>query len=85
MQVYHGQEWEGLENIPDEGGALIIYYHGAVQVDYFALIGEIWLSNGRFISSVVDRTIMQVPGLENLRTHLNLFSGTVDSCAELLE
>ena len=54
-------------------------------MDYFALIGEIWLSKGRFISSVVDRTIMQVPGLENLRTHLKLFSGTVDSCAELLE
>ena len=22
------QEWEGLDNIPKKGGALIIYYHG---------------------------------------------------------
>ena len=22
------QEWEGLDNIPEKGGALIIYYHG---------------------------------------------------------
>ena len=52
-------------------------------MDHLALVGKIWFSRGRFISSVVDRTIMQGPGLENLRTHLKLFSGIVDSCAEL--
>ena len=52
-QVYHGQEWEGLENIPEDDGALIIYYHGAVPVDYFGLVAEIWLRQGRAVSSVV--------------------------------
>ena len=85
LQVYHGQEWHGLENIPEQDGALIIYYHGVVPVDYYGLVGEIWLSKGRVVSSVVDRSLMQVPLMENFRTHFKLFAGTVDSCAELLE
>ena len=74
-----------MENIPDTGGALIIYYHGVVPVDYYGLIGEIWLSKGRVVSSVVDRSLMQVPLMDNLRKHFKLFPGTVDSCSELLE
>jgi len=84
-KVYHGQEWYGLENIPDQDGALIIYYHGVVPVDYFGLVGEIWLSKGRVVSSVVDRSLMQIPLMENFRTHFKLFPGSVDSCSELLE
>jgi len=84
-KVYHGQEWEGLENIPEDDGALIIYYHGAVPVDYFGLVAEIWLRQGRAVSSVVDRSLMQIPLMENFRNHFKLFPGTVDSCAELLE
>ena len=74
-----------MENIPEQDGALIIYYHGVVPVDYYGLIGEIWLSKGRVVSSVVDRSLMQVPLMENFRTHFKLFPGSVDSCAELLE
>jgi len=88
-KVYHGQEYHGLENIPEKDGALIIYYHGPVQVDYFGLVGEIWLSRGRFMSSVVDRTldktIKETLKLDKLSKYLNLFPGTVDSCAELLQ
>ena len=81
--MYHGQEWIGLDNIPDDG-ALIVYYHGVVPVDYFGLISEIWLQKQRFVHSVVDRSLMQIPYMDNLRTKMNLFPGTVDSCAELL-
>ena len=74
-----------MENIPEDDGALIIYYHGAVPVDYFGLVAEIWLRQGRAVSSVVDRSLMQIPLMENFRNHFKLFPGTVDSCAELLE
>ena len=33
------QEWEGLDNIPNEGGALIIYYHGVSEGYHFIIIG----------------------------------------------
>lgn len=31
--IWHGHEVVGLENIPDEGPALIIYYHGTLPID----------------------------------------------------
>jgi len=84
-RVFHAQEWEGLDNIPKKGGALIIYYHGVVPVDYCATIGEVWLEKGRCISSVVDRSLMEIPGLDPVREHFNLFPGTRESCIELLK
>ena len=54
-------------------------------MDYFGLIAELWLRKGREVHSVVDRSLMLIPGMDNLRKQMNLFPGTVDSCAELLE
>jgi len=85
-RVFHAQEWEGLDNIPKEGGALVIFYHGGgMPIDYCATIGEVWLEKGRCISSVVDRTFMEWPGLDPVREHFNLFPGTRESCVELLK
>ena len=35
-QIWFGYEVRGLENLPPEGtGALLVYYHGALPVDYY--------------------------------------------------
>ena len=35
-QIWLGYEVRGLENLPPEGtGALLVYYHGALPVDYY--------------------------------------------------
>ena len=54
LKIYHGHEWYGFENIPEDGG-LIIYYHGVVPVDYFGLIAKIWTEKRKVVHSVVDR------------------------------
>jgi len=54
--LWHGHEFEGFENIPDEGGALIIWFHGAMPVDYFALVVEVWARQRRLVKSVIDRS-----------------------------
>ena len=54
-------------------------------MDYFGLIAELWLRQSREVHSVVDRSLMAIPGMDNFRNQMNLFPGTVDSCAELLE
>ena len=83
-EVYHAQEWLGLDNIP-EGGALVVYYHGSpLPMDYCGLVAEMWLRRHRKVHSVVDRSLMQMPGIHNLRNQFKLTSGTVDSCAEVL-
>jgi len=83
-RLYHGQEWEGFENIPRSGGALIIYFHGSIQVDYFALVAEIFLRMDRSVHNVVDRFLMDIPGLDEVREHFNMFPGTREECTEVL-
>ena len=53
-------------------------------MDYFGLVGEIWLRKGKVVSSVVDRSLMEIPYMDPLREAFNLFPGTVDSCSDLL-
>ena len=36
--IWHGYEVVGLDNIPESGPALIVYYHGALPVDYYYLV-----------------------------------------------
>ena len=37
----------GLENIPSSGPALLLYYHGAIPVDYYYLVADTFLRKGR--------------------------------------
>ena len=36
--IWHGYEVVGLDNIPESGPALIVYYHGALPIDYIYLV-----------------------------------------------
>jgi hypothetical protein len=36
--IWHGYEVIGLENIPESGPGLIVYYHAALPVDYYYLV-----------------------------------------------
>lgn len=57
-----GYEVRGLENIPDEGGALLVYYHGALPLDYYYLVASCLLHKRRLIRGVGDRFVFRVPG-----------------------
>jgi hypothetical protein len=54
-RLWHGQEFRGFENIPSDGGALIIWFHGPMPADYFGLIGEVWMRQRRVLKTVMDR------------------------------
>ena len=42
---YYDHEIHGMDKIPRSGGALLVYYHGALPVDYMALVSRIYLRN----------------------------------------
>jgi 1-acyl-sn-glycerol-3-phosphate acyltransferase len=63
--IWYGYEANGWENIPDEGPALIVYYHGAVPIDYYQLVAHCILKKRRVIHSVVDTFLFKV-SLQNL-------------------
>jgi len=83
-RIYHKQEWHGLENIPDTGGALLVYYHGVIPLDYFALLSEVYLKKGRVINSIVHRVLTQIPVLDVLQEPLKLRAASRETCSQLL-
>lgn len=57
-----GYEIYGLEKIPEEGPALIVYYHGAIPVDYYYFLARVIIQKGRTCHSVADHFLFKVPG-----------------------
>jgi len=82
--IWHGYEIHGLENIP-EGGALLIYYHGALPIDFYYACSHILLYKGRMIHPVGDRFLFKIPGWATLLEAYGVIPGTVQSCAALLK
>lgn len=81
--IWHGYEIIGIENIPP-GGALLVYYHGAVPIDFYYICSHILLYEGRLINPVGDRFLFKIPGWSSLLEAFGVIPGTVQSCAALL-
>ncbi|XP_068215596.1 DGAT1/2-independent enzyme synthesizing storage lipids isoform X1 [Palaemon carinicauda] len=83
--IWHGFEVNGLENIPDEGPCLLIYYHGAIPLDVYYLVARTILTKGRLIRCVGDRFLEKVPGWKVILEAFHITPGTVSSCTQILE
>lgn len=57
-----GYEVDGLENIPNKGPALIVYYHGALPIDHYYFIATCLLSKNRLVKAIGDRFLFKIPG-----------------------
>jgi 1-acyl-sn-glycerol-3-phosphate acyltransferase len=66
----------GFDKIPDRGGAVIVYYHGAMPIDYMFLMAKTLQEKNRIILSVVDRYMIWVPGFEMLSAGFGCFAGS---------
>lgn len=84
-RVWHGFEVQGLENIPNEGPAVLVYYHGALPIDHYYLLSICILMKNRLIRAVGDRFLFRIPGWELLLNVLQITPGTVESCARTLK
>ncbi|KAL0273456.1 UNVERIFIED_CONTAM: hypothetical protein PYX00_006112 [Menopon gallinae] len=84
-KIWHGYEVVGLENIPDTGGALIVYYHGAIPIDLYYLMSHVFLRKNRQIYSVADRFLFKIPGFSILAENIKIIPGTVQECSNILK
>jgi 1-acyl-sn-glycerol-3-phosphate acyltransferase len=57
-----GYEVSGMENIPDDTPALIVYYHGAIPIDLYYFVAKTILFKNRLIHTVADRFLFNIPG-----------------------
>lgn len=61
-KILHDHELIGLENLPNEGPALLIYYHALLPVDYYYVHAKVFLYKNRRIKIVGDRFLFKIPG-----------------------
>ncbi|XP_023019813.2 DGAT1/2-independent enzyme synthesizing storage lipids isoform X1 [Leptinotarsa decemlineata] len=83
--IWHGYEVRGLENLPDTGPALIIYYHGAIPIDLYYFIAKVIFHKNRVIHPVVDHFLFKVPGFSILADCMGAIPGTIQTCSNILK
>lgn len=83
--IWHGYEVEGMENIPDSGPALIVYYHGAIPIDIYYFLVKVIIAKNRLVHTVADYFLFKIPGFSILAECMKVIPGTVQTCSNLLK
>ncbi|XP_042163614.1 transmembrane protein 68 isoform X3 [Oncorhynchus tshawytscha] len=74
-----------MEKIPDEGAALIVYYHGAIPIDYYYFLANVIIQKGRIVHSVADHFLFKVPGFKLLLEVFSVIHGPQQECVKALK
>ncbi|XP_055722851.1 transmembrane protein 68-like [Salvelinus fontinalis] len=74
-----------MEKIPDEGAALIVYYHGAIPIDYYYFLAKVIIQKGRIVHSVADYFLFKVPGFKLLLEVFSVIHGPQEECVKALK
>lgn len=83
--IWHGYEVIGLDNIPANGSALVVYYHGVLPVDYYYLNSRYLILKKRVMWTIAAEFLFKVPGLSLLMEVVKATPGTVQQIANLLK
>ncbi|KAG8014382.1 Transmembrane protein 68 [Nibea albiflora] len=82
--IWHGYEIHGMEKIPNEGPALIVYYHGAIPIDYYYFLARVIIQKGRTCHSVADHFLFKIPGFKLLLEVFSVIHGPQEECVRAL-
>ncbi|XP_051809371.1 transmembrane protein 68 isoform X2 [Acanthochromis polyacanthus] len=82
--IWHGYEIHGMEKIPDKGAALIVYYHGAIPIDYYYFLANVIIQKGRTCHSVADHFLFKIPGFKLLLEVFSVIHGPQEECVRAL-
>lgn len=83
--IYHGYEVTGMDYLPKEGPALIVYYHGAIPIDMYYFVARVCLERDRLVHTVADRFLFKLPGWGIISEAMKVCPGTVQTCAATLK
>lgn len=84
-RIWHGYDIDGLDKLPDKGPALLIYYHGAIPIDFYYIIARCLVEKDRHIRAVGDNFLFHIPGWRLLMEVMRVTPGTIQSCVNVLK
>jgi 1-acyl-sn-glycerol-3-phosphate acyltransferase len=76
---------EGVENIPAEGGALLVTNHGNFGLDLAVLIGLIHERRGRVLRALGDRVVFATPFFRDFARDMGVIEGEPQATISLLQ
>ncbi|XP_053098756.1 transmembrane protein 68-like [Hemicordylus capensis] len=83
-RFWHGYELHGIENLPN-GPGLIIYYHGAIPIDYMYFLARFYILKRQCCYSIADDFIFKLPGLKMLAAVMCVKHKTREECLTALK
>lgn len=83
-RLFHSYRVVGLENIPLDRPALLIYYHGVMPLDMQYLPIRLFLKSGRVIRTIADRFLFFIP-IWRLMVRNYIFPGPATKCLSTLK
>ncbi|XP_075405793.1 DGAT1/2-independent enzyme synthesizing storage lipids isoform X2 [Tenrec ecaudatus] len=73
-----------MDKIPEKGPALIIFYHGAIPIDFYYFMAKIFIQKGRTCRVVADHFVFKIPGFSLLLDVFCALHGPREKCVEIL-
>ncbi|KAJ6662093.1 hypothetical protein lerEdw1_012558 [Lerista edwardsae] len=83
-RFWHGYELYGTENLPN-GPGLIIFYHGALPVDYMYFLARYFILKQRSCFVVADYFVIKCPGLKTFGAVMCLLPRKKKPCVNALK
>jgi 1-acyl-sn-glycerol-3-phosphate acyltransferase len=83
--AFHDYRVIGLEHIPTEGPALIVFTHSLATYDIFLLGATLFLEKKRLIVSLADRLIFKTPLLADAARFMSAVPGDPTVARQLLD
>jgi len=74
-----------MENIPETGPGLLIYYHAAMPLDFYYVYSKTLLYKNRKMKIIADKFLFKIPGLNSALEAFEVTPGTTDKCIQLLQ
>ena len=62
-RIYYSHQVEGMEKIPSNKAAILVYYHGVIPVDYMALVSRLYIRD----SDVTNQSQKRLAVLQTMR------------------
>jgi len=83
-KYWHAHEVVGIENIPDRGPALLVFYHGTLPIDLYYSMAYLRIKKRRRLKIIVDHFLFKMPGMKLVMQVFGCFTGPAAECVKML-
>lgn len=85
IRQYHRHEVVGMENIPDQGSALMVVNHSLATYDIGLLNAAVYEEKNRYMRSLADHLFYRVPYLSQVVEAIGAREGNRENAKDLLK